>query len=276
MAFALTSQAAFAAQPTVLAPSSQWNLHYADDSCQLARQFGQEGAKVTVLLDQYAPGNSYDISISGEPTVKLAKGTERARVGFGPGLPLTAKDYLMSGTSGTNEHMIIVGRLDLLNRTGEDADKPTSRDDVARVRELHVLKGSNGFVLQLGPITDALKAMATCTADLVKLWGLDPVQQSNLASYPVPATYPGTWVRDSDYPHMSLRKREQGLVNFRLLVDAEGKPTVCRIQTGTRTPELRALTCDLIMKRAKFKPARDQNGTAVASYYIDSVTYVIE
>lgn len=276
LALAVTAQPVLAAPPAPLAPSTPWNMHYADDSCRLAREFGTEDEKVTLLLDQYAPGSDFDISVLGKPTAKLAKATGTAKAGFGPGLPLEEKKRLLAGTSGTNTPIIFVGRLDILNREKDDAGMPAPAAAIAKVREFHVAKGSTGLTLQLGAMPAALKAISVCTADLVKLWGLDPAQQANLASRPTPVGSPGDWLRPGDYPTNSASKGEQALIHFRLMVDAEGKPTQCAIQTATQTPQIKALTCQLMMKRARFTPARDQSGAAVASYYVNLALWVVE
>lgn len=274
-ALATVPQCAFAAAPTTLSPSSPWNVHYADDSCRLAREFGPDGDKVVLLLDQFAPASAFDISLSGKATAKIAKAVGKEKVGFGPDLPLKDEQRLLAGTSGTKQPMIVVGQLDLLNRTGDDADLPIPPADIAKIREFRVQKGSTGVVLQLGPLGSALKAMAACTSDLVKLWGLDPIQQASLASRPDPITPPERWLRSGDYPTKAMNNGDQAVVNFRLVVDADGTPTRCAIQTSTRSPEFTALTCQLIMKRARFAPARDSGGSPVASYYVNSVRWIM-
>lgn len=49
--------AAQARDPQRLGPSGPWNVHYADDSCRLGRSFGQGDQRVTLIFDQFAPGD---------------------------------------------------------------------------------------------------------------------------------------------------------------------------------------------------------------------------
>ena len=58
------------------------------------------------------------------------------------------------------------------------------------------------------------------------------------------------------------------------MVSAEGVPTKCAIQQATSSPEFTKLTCDLLVKRARFSPALDRDGKPVASFYTNSVRWL--
>ena len=74
--------------------------------------------------------------------------------------------------------------------------------------------------------------------------------RANLASY----------VQNGDYPPAALSNHEQGTVGFRLHVSPEGRVTVCDIMvsSGSRLLDLR--TCQIMLVRARFRPARDAAG----------------
>jgi protein TonB len=87
----------------------------------------------------------------------------------------------------------------------------------------------------------------------------EPVRaQANLASY----------LSDDDYPAEAIRKGEQGLVAFRLEVSASGAVSGCTVELSSGSALLDASTCNILSERARFTPARDGSGRAVA----DSVT----
>jgi hypothetical protein len=64
-------------------------------------------------------------------------------------------------------------------------------------------------------------------------------------------------------------------VDFRLVVDATGKPTDCAVLTMEAIDDFIRATCDRLMKRARFQPARDTHGNAVTGVYVNSVLWIV-
>ncbi|MCY7279930.1 MAG: energy transducer TonB [Sphingomonas bacterium] len=89
-----------------------------------------------------------------------------------------------------------------------------------------------------------------------------------LAASPANATKPPVLpiFAISDYPRQSLRQREEGSVRTRLLIGKTGMVKRCTILVGA-TPTLDAATCRILKERARFVPARDSAGNAIASTY---------
>jgi hypothetical protein len=73
----------------------------------------------------------------------------------------------------------------------------------------------------------SLDAMGACMNEMVKRWGLDPAVQQSLTRSATPLNYPGDWVTSDDYPTNRLRKGESAIVNFRVIVNAEGRVSSC-------------------------------------------------
>lgn len=90
-----------------------------------------------------------------------------------------------------------------------------------------------------------------------------------------PKGRPGDWVTTDDYPSRALREEEEGTTRFTLSVGADGKPTNCSIVNSSGHPDLDAASCANLMRRARFKPATDGNGAAVAGSYTSSVKWQI-
>ena len=78
-----------------------------------------------------------------------------------------------------------------------------------------------------------------------------------------------------DYPIESLRNREQGDVHFVLDVDAAGTVTACRIERSSGYSRLDEASCSMLMRRARFTPAVDDDGKPVASSYRNVVRWRI-
>jgi hypothetical protein len=94
---------ALAREPLVLAPSTPWNLNYADDSCQLARGFGQGADQVILYLEQFSPGQHYNVRLIGKPFKSAGLHTNLRLWGNG-GEPLSVP--ALSGTTGDKQPML--------------------------------------------------------------------------------------------------------------------------------------------------------------------------
>jgi protein TonB len=63
-----------------------------------------------------------------------------------------------------------------------------------------------------------------------------------------------------DYPPEAVRQRWQGTVVTELTVGTKGSPTACRVTKSSGYKILDDTTCELLMTRAKFLPAKDGQG----------------
>lgn len=71
-------------------------------------------------------------------------------------------------------------------------------------------------------------------------------------------------IKDSDYPYEAFTQRARGVVRTSVAIDARGHASGCRVTRSSGFAILDRLTCDLIVKRFRFRPARDAAGRAVA------------
>lgn len=274
-------QTALAAN-AVLEPSDKWVLNYADDSCRLARTFGKGDDTVILIFDQFQPSGSLDLSLVGRRFGRF--GTNRIPLSstFGPGLPAGEfRDAILGNVGPAKTAIMMTGPRDLLNRPlfrkpADPLDEliPTTPEQEAAVSEVRVAASALKLTLKTGSMGAPLAAMRTCIASLVKAWGLDPAQQDALGKRTTSIGKPGLWLTSSDYPAGALAKGASAIVRFRLMVGSDGIPTQCFVQQATMSPEFIKLTCDLLMKRARFSPALDRDGKPVASYYTNSVRWL--
>jgi TonB family protein len=89
--------------------------------------------------------------------------------------------------------------------------------------------------------------------------------RANLAQY----------VTADDYPAAAIRNNEQGRVAFSLAIDANGRVTNCAITTSSGSAALDMATCRIMRSRARYTPARDANGKAIASQDRAAVSWVL-
>jgi TonB family protein len=78
-----------------------------------------------------------------------------------------------------------------------------------------------------------------------------------------------------DYPEEAMRRGEQGTVFVRLLIDAAGQVDTCTVIESTGYPDLDRRTCTIVQTRAKFIPAKDEDGRPVFSLLRIPVTWAL-
>lgn len=77
------------------------------------------------------------------------------------------------------------------------------------------------------------------------------------------AEWTGGKIKNSDYPKSLREAHISGTTVTEVAVGASGRPTACRVTRTSGSHELDVTTCQLILQRFKFKPARNAAGQAV-------------
>ena len=83
------------------------------------------------------------------------------------------------------------------------------------------------------------------------------------------------WITSDDYPARALRGEEAGTVAFRLDIGLDGVPTACHLVRSSGFADLDEATCPPVMRRARFWPALDKDGSAVAGTYEHRVRWAL-
>jgi len=280
--------------PLVLAPSSQWHLHYADDSCRMIRLFGEGDDEFAFVFERYEPGDSFFMLVGGKP-LRTSQHLDTI-FRFGP----DGYEYdgpLQDGEFGDHSPALMVGGMYLFAPPDADIEHPSDNEqfdlesiaqdtDVfgqefsaaqeATISWLEIRQGrARPIRLKLGSMGPPMEAMRKCTDELLTHWGIDLEAHRGLTRAVVPKESPARWVQSRDYPRNLLSSGAQGLVQFRLSVGADGKPTQCHIQQSTRPEGFDKAVCDALMRRARFEPALDAQGRPIASYWRSRVRFEI-
>jgi protein TonB len=132
--------------------------------------------------------------------------------------------------------------------------------DGATVIELSPGPTPSGFTgaIELGPI------------------GLAPSPSASFAPRgAMPLGSPGRWATSADYPATALREEREGVARFRVTVGADGRVNNCEIISSSGSSDLDRATCANVAKRARFKPATDENGAEVSGSYTSAVKWEI-
>jgi TonB family protein len=274
-----------------LQPVEPWNLHYADDSCRLARTFGTGKQQVILVLDQFEPGDWFRMMFVGKSLApRLGFGRSELAVRFGPN-EAPSEDGFTTGSVGDKAAIIVNGsvRLAPLTKAEREAhdesikrslhvDPPPigeAREAAAKWLELSRLL-TYDLVLETGSMAKPLAGLRECAWETVKMWGLDIEQQKRLTRRPTPRRPSSEWFNPRDYPAAMIRGGYQGIVNFRIIVDEQGNATSCNIQESTRPKEFDDAVCAAVMKRARFEPALDAQGKPVRSYWRQTVRFILQ
>ena len=272
---------AAADDPIVLPATSPWHLSYDKQGCALVRKFGEGDQAVVVRFSKYRPGTSIDAILVG--TMLEPEGYS-FEAGFMPGDEPYEHEHAMygkgeTGTSWQFSTGLIPHREfeDLIEADPVDQELLARREKerAAQVTKFAVTDGvEQPVTLELGSMVEPMAAMDVCLDDLLESWGFDPAVQRNLRLGPEPTNKPERWIRSSDYPREALRKGISGRVRFRIDISASGDVTACTIQSATSDPAFEQTTCEQVMKRARYSPALDASGNAVASYWAETVVYL--
>ena len=70
-----------------------------------------------------------------------------------------------------------------------------------------------------------------------------------------------------DYPIATRDLRINDFVIVAITVGADGRPTGCRVSRPSKDAQANAITCQLALKRFRFKPATDGGGKPISSVY---------
>lgn len=274
-----------------LAPSSPWQLDYGVDNCMLVRNFGEGDDLTTLFLSMYAPDD--DRPIISILRKERPRDAEAYRAQFAPNSeyveisPMPMK--YGKGLRGVTFLLPLWPAAEGASRwefadaqwNDEDQERPiwNDRHRDARQNAIDELRLQLAFKddlnLKLGSMDAPMKAMRACLDELVAHWGLDVEVQRSLSRKVTPEAFPSKWISSGDYPPHLKRYGYQGLVAFRIIVNEEGQPTDCVVQSATEPTEFADIACKRLMRNATFQPALNSAGEPVASYWQNTIRFVI-
>jgi TonB family protein len=89
----------------------------------------------------------------------------------------------------------------------------------------------------------------------------------------MPLNNPGDWVTGADYPIAAVIDKLDGVVEFTLAIDSRGGVEACRVTQSSGKELLDSETCNLVTRRARFKPATDAQGQVTSGSYRNRVRW---
>lgn len=83
------------------------------------------------------------------------------------------------------------------------------------------------------------------------------------------------WFSANNYPAEAAKKGIQGAVTFDADVDANGRPTACRVTISSGSDILDQATCSLVLSHGRFIPATGPDGKPVPGHYSTRAVWVL-
>lgn len=280
-------------------PSSKWAVVYAENSCQLIREFGSGKHVVKLVLETLSPRSNYSLILVG-PGIRVSTGSTNneiellpigGRVGGGKAWRVEkSSDMAVFWTTAFSadfglEDEARAASMRQYAKTGERPPAELSMTTPGRRAvgyeraaklELIRFKSRRGRPLDLvaGSMEKPLRTLDKCSQESVTDWGIDPKIDAAIVK---PA-----WIRNSDkifsssdYPSSAVQERAQADISVRLNVSPAGAVTNCVPVTPVNSPDIIAATCDILRKRAEFYPAELRDGTKVPDYYVFTIKWVM-
>ena len=277
--------------PIVLEPSSPWHLNMGKNHCRITRTFGEGDDKNIFYLEQWGPATVANWLVSG-PAIQRFKHSRAATLAFNTDGHTT--EFTFPDISLGNFGKSVVGMTSVVKEVESDKQVDSSEIDytvhprglprldnaaAAKIDSFTLTqKGRGSVTLQLGAMGKPLAAMNHCMDDLVKSWGLDPIQQRNVARPPMITNLSSVVRRiQKEYPRKAEQARAQANFYLRLMIDANGRISQCTLSYQTMAEEFGTNDhpCKVFEQTAKIEPALDVTGAAVASYYTNRILYAM-
>lgn len=266
----------------LLNPVTPWNLDATPSGCALRRGFGSADRPLILEFRRFAPDPDFHIKVEGDE-IKSLEDMPTVSVRYGAAAPerLSWQFGTTARGEGNASAPTLFGRSRFLPGTPGPAAPPASDSATAAteeaIRDVTFLWRGRALTLATGSLGRPFALMRRCTNDLVASWGLDPEVQGSL-SRPVVPEGQREWARhiQRDYPTHLARKGYQARVNARMLVDAQGQPTDCKVMVSYNDPDFDKLACQKLLRYARFRPALDRNGKPVASFYATTIAFYLD
>jgi TonB family protein len=227
-----------------LQPNTNWDVDYGETQCTAARSFGAPSDPIVLGVVPSIGGETYKLIVSVQRTG-----------------PRFAQEY--PGTVDFGRDKIKT----LMLHYGGKGVKLSAYQYRVSAAEIEQARGATGvglrsdngtdFEFSLSEMPALLDALRKCTADLQQYWmGAHPVSSlSKPAKGDLRSVFSG-----GDYPSEALKRGQGGTAQFQLLINETGRVAGCDVVRESGAPILDAMSCQVIMEKARFSPAIDGNG----------------
>jgi TonB family protein len=234
-----------------LKPDKAWVVDFATAECNAQRAYGNPVNPIILGLRPSAWGSTYELMLITNERGPVYAEEKEGWVDFGQA-PIKAW-LLHYGVTQPKPYNFFKFRI-----SAEQMAQARSASTVT----FHI-SGRPEVSLTLTAIRTLLESLDRCTNDLQHYWNMTDTEQKKIsASAQADLRAIFNW---QDYPQEAMSRRQEGMVQFLLFVDEKGKLAACHVLKPSGIPVLDGMGCQVIGKRAKFKPALDSAGAPIRS-----------
>lgn len=261
------------APPRVFNQNGAWALDYGDDYCRLAGNFTNGADRIALAIERIEPGTSMRVALVGN-ALKLFRRASEIGVTLTPATAERKLRYVVSKVG--DEQYVLFDGLTLAEPAAQPPAPGTPPALYDRAAEAALAKGVTGLRLgsglteaievHTGPLGAGVKALQSCTDDMVASWGLDAAKHLTLRKAAAPAGPTAGWLPQGTVPFGDFAKLAGGMNQLRVMVDASGKATECKVHWASLDAGKNQQICATVLERGTFTPALDAGGQALASY----------
>ena len=260
-----------------LTPSTDWNIDFGEESCRLARVFGEGDDKHLLFIEQSGPSENFSLTLAGPRLKRFKQIITRLGLEKDEGFPQVYSDPAEVVGYGTAE---VFASLEINDAKDDNGDElrtvpQIDLDEAATIDR--VVFGHGGYALsfETGNMAPPLQALNVCAADFVRAWGLDAEKHQSLRKL-------AYWKNEGEvarriqkkYTQSAVNRGEQANIRMRVIVEADGSVSDCKLYDATETDRLKSNACDE-MARAEFEPAIDAAGNPMRSFHMTNIMYRI-
>lgn len=244
-----THGAAIAAEPQVMTPTGPWNVQFADKMCVLSRPYGAD-QDTRLVFKPSMLGNDLEIIVAKATTTpdEVVDGKVRLSV-TGSEAPFISRYRAYS----TKTHRLL--RL-WINE---------EKFPLAVVRGTLQIdaKSAGRYSFALPGIDKATPVLASCLAQLRTAYKISAADLAPIATNSE-SNFVSLFSTD-DYPEDALSEGMGGTVGVLYWIEASGRVSSCEVVESDAPAIFEKTTCDVLIERARFKPAMDAAGRAIRS-----------
>jgi hypothetical protein len=158
-----------------------------------------------------------------------------------------------------------------LNATVKDPQFPHKLAESSVVTIAHPEVGK--FMVPLRDLGPAMAAIRSCENAKMRDWGIDVDAFWALSSRPHPTSPLPDLFDSAAYPDIALNRNIERNVIAKLEIAADGSVSACGTPHNFAYPQFVDAVCKVLTKGARFEPARNSSGRAVAAPYVVIVSF---
>jgi TonB family protein len=252
------------AEAAPLSPVTRWHSETDGTRCRVSRVFGEERNHHLVIFDKFSPDKKATMTVAG-PSLDSFATNRPTPIAVSASGSATTVDGLSVAVPWFKHGVVLTDvTLEGFAHTGSAASGQIATGDT----DLTLAREGREVRFQTGPMDEPLAMLDTCTQTLAASWGLDP-DKLRAAPHTPQWLNRETLLRDVEAGFgrtLERRKPPRGVAHLRVIIDETGAVEDCAVAFATTTARSSERACRA-MRKARFQPARDAEGTPLRSYF---------